>query len=189
MLTAPRPVLHVSTLREPYWRFGQPTNIEVKVDSTGAFRQTDVPIGRYYLCAAPGRGDHLATCSWNRRPIVVEVKERTESAGVAVQLRRGTVVTFRVRDGKSRLPKTDGPRIGVMTASGSYQAAQPVASIGADQEFRLVVPRDETAFLYVADPFRLNDAAGVAVPANRPAVSIPVDSEFEKQIVLTVRPN
>ena len=180
-------VLKASTPSDPSFRFGPSFRMQLTTDSAGAFRSDQVPVGRYYVCAAQVGAYLPPNCNWGRRSIPIQVREKEVTSGVQVQLNLGLLLTLRIREGKARLPKADSGRIGVVLASGAFKPATAVVSSGPDQDFRILIPR-EAAYIVVRDPYRLTNMAGAQIATNGRGTAVAFGPENEQLIEFVALP-
>jgi hypothetical protein len=118
---------------------------EIAADANGALSVPGLPAGSYSLCASVPSAAYLDPCVW-QQPIIVAVSASATTAQTLV-LGRGAFLNVRVNDPQGLLPQViDGlwtPRrlsLGVVYASGAYQAAQNTSVDPAGRDYQLIVP-------------------------------------------------
>lgn len=118
---------------------------QMATDANGALSVPGVPAGSYSLCASAPSAAYLDPCVW-QQPIAVAISVNATTAQT-LALSKGVFLNVRVNDPLGLLPQViDGlwtPRklsLGVVYASGAYQAAQNTSVDAAGRDYQLIVP-------------------------------------------------
>jgi hypothetical protein len=146
----------------------------------GLFTLSDLPQGRYHLCALGGRPNLVGSCEWGG-VAVIELAAGQKLQNVIRTVRAGAIVTLRVADPgrKVALPDARGfaPRQGrfsleVVSPSGSQRRAERVSNSPVEHVFQVTVPKQWAMRLFLDTDLKVAGEAGEILDTKRPASQV-----------------
>jgi len=140
----------------------------VTTTAGGAFSISNLPAGRYFVCASPASANEVGDCADNG-VTVVELAAGGSLNGLIRTVRAGTIIAIRVSDpnGRIALPDVHG-RVtierrffaGVKSPSGFYRPAVLASSGATEYVFSVTVPRQVPVRLSLDTALQVNDESG-----------------------------
>jgi hypothetical protein len=152
----------------------------VVAGSGGKFALSDLPPGRYHLCAVGGRPNQVGSCEWGG-VAVIALATGENIQNVVRTVREGAVITLRVADPNRRivLPDSRGiaPRQGrfsleLVSPTGSQRRAERISSSPVEHVFQITVPKQWPMRLFLDTDLRLTDEAGKHLEVRRPTAQV-----------------
>lgn len=146
----------------------------------GRFALSDLPPGRYQLCAAGVRPNQVGSCEWGG-VAVIELAAGQKIQDVLRTVREGAVITLRVVDPNRKivLPDSRGvaPRQGrfsleLVSPTGSQRRAERISSSPAEHVFQITVPKQWPMRLFLDTDLKVTGEAGSLLETRRPAAQV-----------------
>lgn len=146
--------------------------------ANGNFSFAGLPEGKYYICAYSEIPGYLSNCKWTAGAQLTELKSGTIVAGLALVLRRGSVVQINVNDAAKLItphqtlsPQTSGHYFSasVKNADGYFEAANYISDSGSQHIYAITVPSTVTVELLFDSDLTVRDASGSVIPTRVPS--------------------
>jgi hypothetical protein len=161
-------------------------------DANGAFSVSNLPSGRYMLCASVPGAPYLDPCIWHR-PVAVTVSAAATGTP-SLTLEKGVFLNVRINDPQRLLPQTlDGPLtprkliVGVLYANGAYQGALNTAIDSAGRNYQLAIPTATPFMLWLfSRDLALTGANSASIAANGPQNSFQAAAGQDQLFTFTV---
>lgn len=143
----------------------------------GAFALSDLPPGRYHLCAVAGRPNQVGSCEWGG-VAVIQLTAGQSIQNVLRTIREGAIVTLRVADPNRKIviPDAGGvaPRQGrfsleLVSPTGSQRRAERISSSPVEHVFQIMVPKQWTMRLFLDTDLKVTGDAGALLGTRGPA--------------------
>jgi len=152
----------------------------VTAGSGGRSALSDLPPGRYHLCAVGVRANQVGSCEWGG-VAVISLAAGENIQNVVRTLREGAVITLRVADPNRKivLPDSRGiaPRQGrfsleLVSPTGSQRRAARISGSPVEHVFQIIVPKQWPMRLFLDTDLRLTDEAGKDLETRRPTAQV-----------------
>ena len=142
----------------------------VSVGPDGSFALSELPAGRYSLCAYGSQPRQVSGCAWEGVP-AVELAAGQKLQNNTRKVLNGTLVTFRVADPQGRIASPDSygniaskRHFFIGVAAGTYYMPANPVSVTAKER----VPKQQHVKIFVDTDLNVTDPAGVALERKRP---------------------
>ncbi len=142
----------------------------------GSFAFSGLPPGRYHVCAYGTQPTQVGSCDWGGVPVIT-LRADQSIQNVTRRIYEGAVVSIRVADpnGSIAVPDSKGRVarerrffIGLSSQSGFYRPAARVSQSATDHVFRIIIPRQMVARLFIDSELSVTEASGVPLETRRP---------------------
>lgn len=166
------------------------------VNAQGTYSISNVPPGKYVVCAYNVGQRFLSNCQWTSQYSTVSVA----SANVAVPqlvLRTGSVITLSVNDPSgaittpTQLFGTPTPNVhyffpGIIAENGYFGSARLASESGTVKTYVVTIPKTAVVHVFVDSDLAVTDASGNAVPTRSPS-GILIQGTSDTTVSLNVR--
>ena len=149
----------------------------VAAGSGDALALSDLPPGRYHLCAVAGRPNPVGSCEWGG-VAVIELTAGQNIQNVLRTIREGTIVTLRVADPNRKIVVPDArgvaPRQGrfsleLVSPTGSQRRAERISNSPVEHVFQITVPKQWPMRLFLDTDLKVTGDAGNVLGTRGPA--------------------
>lgn len=146
----------------------------------GRFALSDLPPGRYHLCAAGVRPNRVGSCEWGG-VAVIALAAGQNIQNVLRTVREGAVVTLRVADPNRKIVLPDARgfaarqgrfSLELVSPTGSQRRAERISSSPAEHVFQITVPKQWPMRLFLDTDLRITGEAGNVLETRRPAAQV-----------------
>ena len=165
----------------------------VEAGSGGTFAVSNLPPGRYHLCAVGARPNQVGSCEWTGVAVVALADgQRIES--ISRTVREGAIVTLRVADPGGKIVPSDsagiGPRQGrfsleLVSPTGFQRRAQRISSSAGEYTFQIKVPKQWAMRLFLDTDLEISGETGSVLESRRPT-SLTVSSAGRDQVTVNL---
>lgn len=144
----------------------------------GTFSLAGLQSGRYHICAQGTQASQIGSCEWDGLPVITLAPGQAVT-DVTRTIWDATVLNIRVADPKGRIAAADKHgvvaarerrfAVGVSLENGFFRRADVLSESATQRVFRVRVPRNRSARLFVDSDLSVTDGSGRALETNRPA--------------------
>jgi len=150
----------------------------VAVGADGSFILSGLLPGTYDVCAYGAQPSQVGSCDWGGIPVISLAAGQTVT-NLTRTIRNGTVVTLHVADPNGRMGVADSKGrvarerrffIGLFSESGFYRRAEAISRSPAEHVFRITIPRQMRARLFIDTDLSVTDVSGSPLETGRPTL-------------------
>jgi len=144
----------------------------------GSFLLSGLLPGTYDVCAYGTQPSQVGSCDWGGIP-VISLAAGQSVTNLTRTVRNGTVVTLHVADPNGRIGVADSRGrvarerrffIGLSSESGFYRRAEAISRSPAEHVFRITIPRQMRARLFIDTDLSVTDVSGSPLETGRPTL-------------------
>jgi len=144
----------------------------------GSFVLSGLLAGTYDVCAYGTQPSQVGSCDWGGIPVISLAAGQTVT-NLRRTVRNGTVVMLHVADPNARIGVADSKGrvarerrffIGLSSESGFYRRAQAISRTPTAHVFRITIPRQMPARLFIDTDLSVTDVSGSPLETGRPTL-------------------
>ena len=169
----------------------------------GTFEVSNIPAGKYVICATGTQLNHLPSCNWGQRSSAVQVGASEGATAipaepVVLNVRSGAVLTVNIDDPDQliQVKDADGIRarrttvgISAVSSANAYYALRYQGTTGARWSYSVAIPIGAPVRLFIDTSLIIVDQSGQPISLRTLSMTVQAEDGNGVTVTMTARPS